>query len=695
MAALFRIRAIAFAAMLAAFTVSGQFTLDQILDAPHASQLTVSPAGARLAWVVNDRGIRNIYVAQGPAFEARKLTTYTLDDGQDLSQLAWTADANSLVYVRGGAANRQGEFPNPRSGPAGAEQALWIVAASGGPPRRLDQGSQPAVSPQGGSLAYLKKGQVWSVRLTGDPEPARMFEARGECDSLVWSPDGARLAFVSRRGDHSFIGVYDPAAASIVYLDPGVDRDSEPVWSPDGKQVAFLRIPYSRILEIYGPKREAIPWSIRVADAATGRGRELWRASPGRGSVFWPLASRRQLLWAGQGRIVFPWEADGWTHLYSIPDRGGAPRLLTPGDGEVEYAELSANRRDILYSSNHGDINRRHLWRVPAGEGTPADLTAGTGLEWSPLETADSSAIALLRSDARHPSGPAILRGGKLEDLAPRSLPAAFPAQALAVPEAVAFQAEDGARIHAQIFQPVRSQSSARRPAVIFLHGGPRRQMLLGWHPSEYYHKAYAFNQYLAARGYLVLSLNFRSGTGYGMEFREALNYGPTGAAEFQDLVAAAGYLRKRPDVDPARIGLWGGSYGGYLTALGLARRPDLFAAGVDLHGVHDWRTEAALFLPTDDWDTQQAALRLALASSPLADIRKWRAPVLLIHGDDDRNVEFRQSIQLVEALRGQGVEFEQLVFPDEVHSFLTHAAWREALFAAASFLERKLPPRP
>ena len=124
---------------------------------------------------------------------------------------------------------------------------------------------------------------------------------------------------------------------------------------------------------------------------------------------------------------------------------------------------------------------------------------------------------------------------------------------------------------------------------MIFFHGGSRRQMLLGWHYMDYYHNAYGMNQYLASLGYVVLAVNYRSGIGYGLNFREAINYGASGASEFNDVLGAGLYLRTRPDVDPKRIGLWGGSYGGYLTALGLARASDLFAAGVDFHGVHDW----------------------------------------------------------------------------------------------------------
>jgi len=215
--------------------------------------------------------------------------------------------------------------------------------------------------------------------------------------------------------------------------------------------------------------------------------------------------------------------------------------------------------------------------------------------------------------------------------------------------------------------------------------------MLLGWNYMAYYHNAYSMNQYLASKGYVVLSVNYRSGIGYGMEFREALNYGATGASEYNDVMGAGLYLRSRPDVDPARIGLWGGSYGGYLTALGLARSSDLFAAGVDMHGVHDWNLEIHHFVPAYDPEANPNVARLAFESSPLASVKTWRSPVLLIQGDDDRNVPFSENVHLAEALRKQGVYFEELVFPDEIHDFLMHKTWLAAYHAAADFLDRKL----
>jgi dipeptidyl aminopeptidase/acylaminoacyl peptidase len=175
------------------------------------------------------------------------------------------------------------------------------------------------------------------------------------------------------------------------------------------------------------------------------------------------------------------------------------------------------------------------------------------------------------------------------------------------------------------------------------------------------------------------------------MRFREAENYGAAGGSEFNDVMGAGLYLRARADVDPERIGIWGGSYGGYLTALGLSRASDLFAAGVDFHGVHDWNVGIATFVPDYDPKDDPESARIAFESSPMSTVDGWRSPVLLIHGDDDRNVRFLESVALVEKLRAKGVHVEQLVFPDEVHGFLLHRSWLAAYRATADFFERML----
>jgi dipeptidyl aminopeptidase/acylaminoacyl peptidase len=356
----------------------------------------------------------------------------------------------------------------------------------------------------------------------------------------------------------------------------------------------------------------------------------------------------------------------------------------------VEDVSLSPDLQYVLYSSNQDDVDRRHIWRVSVAGGTPAALTSGTGIETAAVTSSDGKTVAILRSDAHLPMRPAVIVGkNEIRDLAADAVPGDFPSAQLVTPQQIIFSAADGMPIHGQLFLPANG-GAGRHPAAIFFHGGSQRQMLLGWHYMYYYSNAYAMNQYLASRGYVVLSVNYRSGIGYGLNFREALNYGAAGASEFNDVQGAGLYLRARSDVDPARIGVWGGSYGGYLTALALARSSNLFAAGVDMHGVHNWNEELKNWGPYDPARNSEFS-RVAWESSPMSSIQTWRSPVLLIHGDDDRNVPFSETVDVADALRKQGVHYEELIFPDEIHDFLLFKSWLAAYGAAADFFDRQL----
>jgi dipeptidyl aminopeptidase/acylaminoacyl peptidase len=674
------------AAVVAVNHAQQTVTLEALLSAPFPSEIAAAPVGGRVAWVQNAKGSRNVWMAASPDFAGKQLTTFVGDDGQDITSLTWSPDGKALLFVRGGGPNRQGEIPNPALTPDAAEQAIWALDITSGAARKLTTGSSPAISVNG-DVAYLTRGQVWSTTLAPAAKPAELFSIRGQARDLKWSPDGTRLTFVSARGDHSFIGWYDRTAKAIRYLDPSVDLDGNPTWSPDGTRIVFTRTPATGEIFMFAPRREAQPWSIRVADVATSKANEIWKAQAGPGSVFQGVTAGAQLQWADDDRIVFPWEKDGWIHLYSVAARGGTAKLLTPGGFEVEHVALTPNRRRIVYSSNQDDIDRRHLWSVPASGGAPTPLTRGPGAEWMPSPVDDSS-VAFLRSDGRMPAHAAILTGTQQKALAPTTMPD-LPVSRLIEPQAVTFTAVDGMTIRGQLFAPPDLKSGDRRPAILFFHGGSRRQMLLAWHYLSYYHNTYAMNQFLASRGYIVLAVNYRSGTGYGLNFREALNYGATGASEFNDVMGAGLYMKQRPDVDPQRIGVYGGSYGGYLTAHALARASDLFAAGVDIHGVHDWNVGIRTFIPT--YDPSPEIARRNFNASPLNYVSGWRSPVLLVHGDDDRNVSFAETVTLAEALRKQGVTFEQLVLPDEIHGFLRYDSWLQVFNAGADFFDRHL----
>ncbi|MDP9337441.1 MAG: prolyl oligopeptidase family serine peptidase [Acidobacteriota bacterium] len=665
------------------------------MSAPFPDSLTTSKTGGRLAWTFDQQGRRSIWGAEAPVFAARQLTSYTVDDGQALSELRFSPDANTLVYVRGEGKNSAGQSPNPASNPAGVEQSVWSVAWPGGEPRKLDAGQSPQLSAQG-VVAYIKNNELWLAKL-GASEKPRQIVVRGHSADPQWSPDGKKLAFVSSRNDHAFIGIYDSADESIKFLSPSVDTDQTPRWSPNGEQIAFVRLPASPRDKPEGffiaPDRPE-PWAIWIADVAASSSREVWHSGKEMSDSFPENAEGTGggvINWAAGGRLLVASEKDGWQHLYSLSFGSKNLTLLTPGNCEVEHWTLTPDRQTVIFNSNCGpakeDIDRRHLFSVNvAGGQEPARLTSGQGIEWSPTVLGDGQTIAYFGSDAKHPGRPfisSITPGSVPRLLESGAWPKEFPADRLVVPQQAIFRAADGLEIHAQLFLPSDLKSAEKRPALIFLHGGPMRQMLLGWHYMYYYSNSYAMNQYLTSRGYVVLALNYRSGIGYGHAFYAAAGRAARGATEYQDVVAAAKYLAARNDVDPKRIGLWGGSYGGYLTALGLGRNSDIFAAGVDLHGVHDW--------PTDNWDGKNIPAeltRLAHTSSPVTAVDTWRSPVLFIHGDDDRNVFFTQTVDLVARLRAKNVEVQQLIFPDEVHDFLLHRDWLAAYHATSDFFD-------
>ncbi len=581
----------------AAQAPAASFTVEQILGFPSPENLIASPVGYAIAWTFNERGVRNVYVAEGPNFPVRRVTSYTEDDGQELTQLSFSRDGKMIVYVRGGdhGSNRQGDAPpNPAQNPVQPKIQIWSVPAAGGSPKLIADGDNPVVGPDSDRIAFVRDRRIWFAPIDGSKPPQQAFYARGSSESPLWSPDGKTLAFVSNRGDHSFIGLFAGPDQPIRFVAPSTSRDSLPAWSADGRKIAFLRQPGAGGTPRSPLARADLPWKIFVADV------ESLKAAAAVTSGDMPVDPILQnpggigLRWAAEDTLLFMSYRDGFPHLYSLqhPGSTGKPLLLTPGQFMVEHMTLTPDRRFVIYNANTGpdrnDVDRRHLFKVPINAATPAPLTSGTGIEWAPVVTADSQAIAYLSSGAQRPPAPTVISisGGTPRILAAERLPADFPTSQLVTPELVSFRASDGVEAHGQLFKPVGG--SMRKPAVVYVHGGGPRQMMLGWHNRWEYANDYGANQYLVSRGFIVLSVDYRLSVGYGQAFQFAENTGPRGASEYRDILAAGKYLQSRPDVDPSHIGIWGASLGGYLTALALGRNSEVFAAGVDIHGVHD-----------------------------------------------------------------------------------------------------------
>ncbi len=663
------------------------FTIDEVMQAPYPSDLSAAPAGNSVAWVFDAKGVRNIWIADSAAgSKARPLTSFTKDDGFDIGELAWSPDAQRIAFTRGEALENDAPA-NVDSSPDGpTPREIWVVSASTGTAHKVGVGHSATFSPDGSQLVFIEKGRILTAD-AGETAPHALIVDQGQIAAMTWSPDGKRLAFVSNRGSHALVGIYEIGGKKIIWMNPSLDNDSSPVFSPNGSQIAFIRIPSEKNPQIV-TQRVGQPWSIWVADTATGQGRRVWIAEAGAGSVFHSTLSSQNLFWTLGEQLVFPWEKTGWLQLYATPVHGGAIRALTNGKFEVFHMALSQDRGRLVFSSNQDSNDVMHIWRVDPDRGQ-AVLTARThALEDYPQITSDGTVFAL-QSEATKPLQPVRWdAGGNWRGLAPEVVPTSFPSSKLVTPQTVSFSAKDGHEVHAQLFLPGKGGDSKPHPTIMFFHGGPQRQMLLGFHPMSAYNWMYALNQYFVAKGYIVLSVNYRGGIGYGLDYREAENFGPNGGSELNDLLGAITYLKGRTDVDPRKLGIWGASYGGLMTALGLARASDDIAAGVDYAGVYNWATFLSdLGAPIDGAE----ATRRAVESSPIATINQWHSPVLLVQADDDRNVPSQQASELIEALNSHHIEHDVIIIPNEIHDLARYASWIMLFNAADAYFERHL----
>ncbi|HTL10327.1 MAG TPA: prolyl oligopeptidase family serine peptidase [Chitinophagaceae bacterium] len=668
---------------------------------PFTTELCAAATGERIAWAMDEQGRRNVYVAEGPAFTPRMLTHFQQDDGQEISSLSISADGRWVMFVRGGdhGANWDDGLPvNPLSAVTPLKVQVALVPFAGGDVKFIAEGDYPAFS-SNNRIAFIKSGQVWTLVADSSAAPVNAFTMRGTADDLSWSPDGSRLAFVSNRAGHAIIGVYTAGDSSIQWIAPSFAMDGSPQWSPDGKSLVFIRRPSGGGKPDSLLARKHRPWSIMTASLNGNTATELWKAPETLAGSFPTTHGNANLHWAAGNKIVFLSYHDGWPHLYAINASGGAPLLLTPGSFMCEHIKLSADGKTLLCSANTGadplDIDRRHVIKIDIEKPSVQAVSSGAGLEWTPVMTGDGKAMAFISATAQRPPLPAVLSTANMEPvlLAADHIPAAFPQQQLVTPRQVILTAADGVKVHAQLF--TSGNGAAKKPAIVYIHGGPPRQMLLGWNYSDYYANAYACNQYLASLGFVVLSVNYRLGIGYGFNFHQPAHAGSNGADEYLDIKAAGTWLQQQSFVNPAKIGVYGGSYGGFLTAMALAKDSKLFAAGVDIHGVHDWVGRSSLLTAFDNSYEKApdyaAAVKLAWQSSPVAYMKTWKSPVLVIHGDDDRNVAFYQSIDLISRLQAQHIPYETMMIVDDTHHWMKNSNAVKVYGAVAAYFLRKL----
>lgn len=679
--------------------IAQSFSIEEVSLYSFPSEMVSSKTDNKIAWAMNEQGKRNIYVAQGPDFSHQKITEFNSDDGQEVTSLQFTPDGGQLVFVRGGEHGsnwQRNQGMNPAHGALIPKVEIWKVSYSGGDAKMLAEGDDPLVSPNGEKIAFLKNGQVWSVSMEGGAA-SQLFEIKGNVGEIHWSPEGNTLLFTVNRSTHSLVGVFDLEAQKVQYISPSFHRDGMVRWSPNGEKIAFIRRQGGKGEPMPILEQRHSPWEIWIADANTGEGKRIWKAPETlRGSLS-STHGGANLNWADDNTLVYLSYEDGWPHMYALNISEGSTRQLTKGEYMVEHISLSHDGEFLVFSANTGkqeeDIDRRHIGMVKVHGGEMQLVTEGEGIEAIPVVLSDNKHLAYVSSTYARPLLPTVTNKetGDTKLLAEDLIPSEFPIDQMIQPKQVTFMSPDGVKVHAQLFE--KEDGNDKKPAVLFVHGGPQRQMLLGWHYGDYYSNTYAVNQKLAEMGFVVLSVNFRLGIGYGYEFHKPARTYWQGAEEYIDVKKAGEYLAALTQVDSKRVGIYGGSYGGYLTALALGKDSDLFAVGVDIHGVHELSSRLEMpdgFEKAPDFEKAQ---RTAWYSSPLAYLDTWESPVLFIHGDDDRNVQVSHTVDLIRRFEEKGKPYESLIIPDDSHHWMKYENLVKVNRATVEFLKKHLNP--
>jgi dipeptidyl aminopeptidase/acylaminoacyl peptidase len=595
-------------------------------------------------------------------------------------------------------------------------EQIALRPADGGPDKILTTSpgakSELQLSPDGQYVAYLNQGQVWVVSVAGSEElqlthdPAGPGDPRGAADHHPqWNPNGTWILYESgRKGFNELYAVSEDGkrnnllTATEIYRGKDVignlavdkgdavssDRfDPHPLWSPDGTRISYTE----RSREFFSGKLKVLLFDQNTGTAA-GKALDLYIAKNDPGGA-WAINTA---AWSPDGRtLAVVLQQTHWDKIWLIPSTGGTPKELTFGTGEDEEPVYSPDGKWIAFESNRDFAEERHIWVVPTAGGEPHRLTHLSGLEGGPHWAPDSQTVRFqwrssLGASASYVAG---VSGDSAPQLVGTVRHSRFEQLGI-TPEVVLYKGKDGLPLAGILYKPAGYQAGTRYPTVIIPHGGPEGQSVLSASP---------WSLFLADQGYVVLEPNFRGSTGYGERFRNA-NVEDSGGGEIQDIQASVDYLVSVGLTDPKRVGISGGSHGGTVVANAVAKLPDTFAVGIEKFGVVD----RALFLRYTNrnsairWETKMGGppeLKPAVyrKADVLLEVERIKAPLLILHGEEDPQVPPQESQQFAAALKQAGKTFTYITYPGEGHGFQQREHRKDADERELAFLNKYLKP--
>ena len=572
---------------------------------------------------------------------------------------------------------------------------LYVVNTDGAtPPFRLTKTkapeSAPQLSPDGAKIAYQRTGQLFVQDLkNGQLWQVTDVEGTGvSLGSSAWSPDGKWFYYTVRAGSGRRVALPNYSGRlvtagtfnrSVAGDDPGETKlyvvaaeggkaklmdagpwggktygSAPPEWSPDSKRL---------LRHVIHPQLKQ--QQLQALDPSTGKAGVVYEES----DPAW--ANPMSAGWSPDSRqIFFTSDRDGWSHLYNVAAEGGKPQQLTRGPWEIHKETFSRDPQwvgDYLYySSTEAGPSERQFYRIRSDGTAKERLSSHEGINIG-VVSEDGKYTAMLQADLKNPLD--LYVNGYRVTTSPRSDFDQYP-----WPETrfVSFPSRiDRKVVQAKMLLPPGYKVNDRKkqwPAVFFIHGsGYATSVLKQW--GSYSDHRFVFNCHLANKGYIVFDLDYRGSSGYGRDWRTGV-YLHMGGRDLEDVLGGVDYLRSLGNIDMRRIGIWGVSYGGFMTDMAMFLSPDTFHAGAAFAAVNDWENYNAFYTEqrlTKPQENPEAYRR----SSPIYFSNLLKNPLLVVHGIVDNNVMFQDAVELTEKLIQEGKDFAQIYYPEESHGFV------------------------
>lgn len=706
---------------------SPSISLEDVLNIKYLGKWNWSPDGRFIAYIWDDGGLHELWLVEPGVSEPVKIS----NAGKGVTDFAWEPEGTGLWFIQDGSLRyvdvNRASLPETLYD---STSSIWGLSWA----------------PDGSNLAFAREGKIslFNKRTRSIKElslPGRIVpEGRSGC--VEWDPTSEKFAF-SFRDEETYLQLGVATAGGKViwrsffknppHIITWLDRDNLLFYQPneDGTCAAVMLLNFNSLSLRRENVSSAGESNLRMQeDPAKGSGDTSHYKSgrPATHQVYYIQGTGKGTIMEGQAtlspdrsKLLFLLENDGWAHYYlaevsdvlrccGTDDQSPSGthgslnvRQLTFGEHEDfghagDAAAWWPDSRSFVYASNRDSRGERHLFRYYLDSGVNEKIVGLPGQNTMP-KISSQGRLAFVHCDAFKNMDIWIV-GEEGPRQVTFSMPPSWTEENQYVPEEISFKSAGGLTIYGYLMKPKNIRPGEKLPGLVWVHGGPVRQMRPGWHPLRSYALFHGFNQYLVSRGYVVLEVNYRGGIGYGRAFREAL-FHKMGVDDVEDVCNAGLYLKSLPYVDPERVGVWGLSYGGYMTLHCLTQRPEVFKMGVNIAGIWDfvqWTRWAekrygkgpGLFKVYLGGDPETSP-DLYRQASPRTFVRGMKAPLLNVQGTSDLNVDFEQMNSIIRDCVENGKYHEVIYYPGEVHTFAKKKTWLDAMPKIEAFMDRFL----